>query len=97
MVGVFVQQHYLPFYTETYTNSKPFLALKAEAQYRQLGKHGKLEEPNNKGKISGIGELIKKSMKSEQGNATITEVQVGAFCNVGFIISCFNCFISLCN
>lgn len=77
MVGVFVQQHYLPFYTETYTNSKPFLALKAEAQYRQLCKHGKFEEPNNKGKMSGIGELIKKSMKSEQGNATIAEVQVG--------------------
>lgn len=76
MVGVFVQQHFLPFYSETYVNSKPYRALKAEAQYRYVNKHGKLEESNNKGKISGLGELIKKSIKNDQGNATIAEVQV---------------------
>lgn len=90
MVGVFVQQHFLPFYSETFLNCEAFRALKAEAQYSQHFHKGKyVEDPGTKGKISGFGEFIKKSIKSEQGNATIPEVQVknGLTMNMLMLIS----------
>ncbi|CAL8074907.1 unnamed protein product [Orchesella dallaii] len=75
MVGLFVQQLFLPFYSETFLNTKPFSALKADALYSNYFKTGRQDESASKGKISGIGEFIKKSMKSELGNSTISEVQ----------------------
>lgn len=74
MVGLFFQQHYLPFYPGCYAENERFQASKAEAMATQWFKNGKFEEPN-KGKISGLSDFIK-SMKSDQGNATVPEVQV---------------------
>lgn len=75
MAGLFLQQHYLPFNVALFAENEKFQASRAESLATQWFKNGKFEEPSSKGKILGFSDLIK-SMKSENGNATVQEVQV---------------------
>jgi len=75
MVGLFVQQHYLPFFPGCFSENERFQATKAEALATQwFSKNGKFEE-QTKGKIASFTDFIK-SMKNEQGNSSVSEVQV---------------------
>lgn len=85
MVGLFLQQHYLPFNVTLFAENEKFQASRAESLATQWFKNGKFEEPSGKGKIQGFSDLLLKSMKSESGNATVAEVQV--FCLRFILIS----------
>jgi hypothetical protein len=77
MVGLFVQHHYLPFFPGCFSENERFQATKAEALATQwFTKNGKFEEPNTKGKMSSTFSDFIKSMKNEQGNSSVSEVQV---------------------
>ena len=74
MVGIPVEEHFLPFHTDQLEASEKFKASQNLAALVASYKNGKFVD-TNRGVISGLSGLIR-AIRNEDGNATIEDFEV---------------------